>query len=114
MRVLVVEDELRMAALLKRGLQEDGYVVDITATGTDAVWQAGEFDYDVVLLDLMLPGVDGVEVCRQLRQIGRWVPVLMLSARDGVDDRVRGWTRVPTTTSPNPSASPSSRRACGR
>jgi two-component system OmpR family response regulator len=89
-RVLVVEDELRMAALLKRGLQEDGYVVDITATGTDAVWQAGEFDYDVVLLDLMLPGVDGVEVCRQLRQIGRWVPVLMLSARDGVDDRVRG------------------------
>jgi two-component system OmpR family response regulator len=89
-RVLVVEDELRMAALLKRGLQEDGYVVDIAATGTDAVWQAGEFDYDVVLLDLMLPGLDGVEVCRQLRQIGRWVPVLMLSARDGVDDRVRG------------------------
>ena len=69
-RVLVVEDELRMAALLKRGLQEDGYVVDIAATGTDAVWQAGEFDYDVVLLDLMLPGLDGVEVCRQLRQIG--------------------------------------------
>src|SRR3954471_9021415 len=79
-----------MAALLTRGLQEDGYVVDIAATGTDAVWQAGEFDYDIVVLDLMLPGLDGVEVCRQLRKIGRWVPVLMLSARDGVDDRVRG------------------------
>ena len=61
-----------MAALLKRGLQEDGYVVDIAATGTDAVWQAGEFDYDVVVLDLMLPGLDGVEVCRQLSKIGRW------------------------------------------
>jgi two-component system OmpR family response regulator len=67
MRVLVVEDELRMAALLKRGLQEDGYAVDVASTGTDAVWQATEFGYDAVLLDLMLPGLDGVEVCRQLR-----------------------------------------------
>lgn len=90
MRVLVVEDELRMAALLKRGLQEDGYAVDVASTGHDAVWQATEFSYDAVLLDLMLPGLDGVEVCRQLRKAGRWVPVLMLTARDAVEDRVRG------------------------
>jgi two-component system OmpR family response regulator len=89
-RVLVVEDELRMAALLKRGLQEDGYAVDVASTGTDAVWRATEFDYDAVLLDLMLPGMDGVEVCRQLRGASRWVPVLMLTARDAVEDRVRG------------------------
>lgn len=89
-RVLVVEDELRMAALLKRGLQEDGYAVDVATTGQDAVWQATEFDYDAVLLDLMLPGLDGIEVCRQLRDAGRWVPVLMLTARDAVEDRVRG------------------------
>jgi two-component system, OmpR family, response regulator len=90
MRVLVVEDELRMARLLKRGLEEDGYAVDLAANGTDAVWQAGEFGYDAVLLDVMLPGLDGVEVCRQLRAAGRWTPVLMLTARDTVDDRVRG------------------------
>ena len=89
-RVLVVEDELRMAALLKRGLQEDGYAVDVASTGPDAIWQATEFAYDAVLLDLMLPGLDGVEVCRQLRGAGRWVPVLMLTARDAVEDRVRG------------------------
>jgi two-component system OmpR family response regulator len=89
-RVLVVEDELRMAALLRRGLEEDGYAVDVASTGPDAVWQATEFGYDAVLLDLMLPGLDGVEVCRQLRAAGRWVPVLMLTARDAVEDRVRG------------------------
>ncbi len=90
MRVLVVEDELRMAALLKRGLEEDGYAVDIVTTGTDAVWQANEFSYDAVVLDVMLPGLDGVRVCRRLRESGRWMPVLMLTARDTVEDRVRG------------------------
>jgi two-component system OmpR family response regulator len=89
-RVLVVEDELRMAALLKRGLEEDSYAVDVASTGPDAVWQASEFDYDAVLLDLMLPGMDGVAVCRELRSAGRWMPVLMLTARDAVEDRVRG------------------------
>ena len=79
-----------MAALLRRGLGEDGYAVDVATTGADAVWQATEFGYDAVLLDLMLPGMDGVEVCRRLRAAGRWVPVLMLTARDAVDDRVRG------------------------
>ena len=90
MRVLVVEDEVRMGALLKRGLEEDGYAVDVAATGTDALWQAGVFTYDVVLLDVMLPGADGFEVCRQLRENGRWAPVLMLTARDAVSDRIRG------------------------
>jgi len=88
--MLVVEDEVRMAALLKRGLEEDGYAVDVAATGTDAIWQAGEFTYDAVILDVMLPGADGFEVCRRLREDGRWAPVLMLTARDAVDDRIRG------------------------
>lgn len=90
MRVLVVEDQLRMAVLLKRGLEEDGYAVDVATTGTDALWRATEFGYDAVLLDVMLPGLDGIEVCRRLRAAGRWVPVLVLTARDAVEDRVRG------------------------
>ena len=79
-----------MAALLRRGLEEDGYAVDVATTGVDAVWHASEFAYDAVLLDVMLPGLDGVEVCRRLRAAGRWMPVLMLTARDGVADRVHG------------------------
>ncbi len=90
MRVLVVEDELRMAALLRRGLEEDGYAVDVASTGTDAVWMAGEFAYAAVLLDLLLPRMSGIEVCRRLREAGNWVPILILTARDAVDDRVRG------------------------
>jgi two-component system OmpR family response regulator len=89
-RVLVVEDELRMAALLKRGLEEDGYAVDVANTGPDALWQATEFTYDALVLDVMLPEVDGIEVCRRLREQGHWVPVLMLTARDTVEARVRG------------------------
>jgi two-component system OmpR family response regulator len=90
MRVLVVEDEVRMASLIKRGLEEDGYAVDIAGTGIDAIWQAGEFTYDAVILDVMLPGADGFEVCRHLREQGRWSPILMLTARDAVTDRIRG------------------------
>jgi DNA-binding response OmpR family regulator len=90
MRVLVVEDEVKMAGLLKRGLEEDGYAVDVTGTGTDALWQAGEFPYDAVVLDAMLPELDGFEVCRRLRESSRWMPVLLLTARDAVPDRVRG------------------------
>jgi two-component system OmpR family response regulator len=89
-RLLIVEDELRMAALLKRGLEEDGYVVDIAGTGPEALWRATEFSFDAVVLDGMLPGLDGVEVCRQLRARSRWMPVLMLTARSSVDDRVLG------------------------
>jgi two-component system, OmpR family, response regulator len=90
MRILVVEDELKMAALLNRGLTEDGNAVDVARTGDDAVWMAQAVDYDAIVLDLMLPGLDGVEVCRRWRENGVWAPVLMLTARDAVDDRVAG------------------------
>jgi two-component system OmpR family response regulator len=90
MRVLVVEDEPKMAALVKRGLEEEGMAVDVTASGRDAVWMAGSTEYDAVVLDLMLPGLDGFEVCRRLRADEVWTPVLMLTARDAVEDRVTG------------------------
>lgn len=83
MRVLVVEDHPRMAALLQRGLVEEGYSVDVAVDGVDAVWQATEFTYDAVVLDVMLPELDGFEVCRRLRADGCWAPVLMLTARKG-------------------------------
>jgi two-component system OmpR family response regulator len=90
MRVLVVEDEVRTAALLRRGLSEAGYSVDVAVDGPDAVWRASEFSYDAVVLDVMLPGYDGLEVCRRLRGRGRWAPVLMLTARGDLAARVRG------------------------
>ncbi len=90
MRVLVVDDEVRLAALIKRGLEEDGHAVDVVGDGPEAVWMAQENPYDVIVLDVMLPGFDGFEVCRRLRVQAVWTPVLMLSARRGVDDRVRG------------------------
>jgi two-component system OmpR family response regulator len=89
-RVLVVEDHGRMAELIRRGLQEEGYAVDVVATGEDGVWMASENDYDAILLDVMLPGADGFQTCRRIRETGRWAPILMLTARDAVDDRVRG------------------------
>jgi two-component system OmpR family response regulator len=88
--VLVVEDEVRTAALLQRGLAEEGYAVDVAADGLSAVWQATEIGYDIVVLDVLLPDVDGFEVCRRLRAADCWAPVLMLTARDAVADRVRG------------------------
>jgi two-component system OmpR family response regulator len=90
MRVLVVEDASRVAALLRRGLVEEGYAVDVAGDGPTAVWQATEGAYDAIVLDVMLPGYDGFEVCRRLRRAGRWAPVLMLTARHEVSDRVRG------------------------
>ncbi|HEY3240587.1 MAG TPA: response regulator transcription factor [Acidimicrobiia bacterium] len=90
MRVLVVEDEIKMAALLKRGLEHEGYAVDVAGDGLEALWAAREHDYDAIVLDAMIPGPDGFEVCRTLRQEGRWAPVLMLTARDELDDRVAG------------------------
>jgi two-component system OmpR family response regulator len=89
-RVLVVEDEVRMAGLLKRGLEEEGYAVDVARDGSQAVWLGCEVPYDAVVLDVMLPELDGFEVCRRLRQADRWAPVVMLTARDEVGDRVRG------------------------
>jgi two-component system OmpR family response regulator len=88
-RVLVVDDEPRMAALLKRGLADEGYVVDVATTGPDALSRALEFDYDAVLLDVMLPGMSGIEVCRQLRERKCWVTVLMITAADTIEDRTR-------------------------
>lgn len=90
MRILVVEDETKMAGLLRRGLAEEGYAVDVEANGANALWAATENPYDAIVLDVMLPDLDGFEVCRQLRDRGRWAPILMLTARDGVDDRIRG------------------------
>jgi two-component system OmpR family response regulator len=90
MRVLIVEDELKMASLVRRGLVEDGHVADVAGTGEDAIWMARAHPYDAVVLDVMLPGLDGFETCRKLRHAGVWAPVLMLTARDGVDDRVAG------------------------
>jgi two-component system OmpR family response regulator len=90
MRVLVVEDELKMAGLLVRGLSEEGHAADVARTGDDAVWMADAVDYDAILLDVMLPGQDGFEVCRRLRERGVWSPVLMLTARGAVEDRVAG------------------------
>ena len=94
MRMLVVEDSAKMAALLKKGLQREGYAVDVASSGTDAIWMAGECDYDVIVLDIILedgePPVDGFTVCRQIRASGCRAPVLMVTARGAVNDRVRG------------------------
>ena len=88
--MLAVEDEPRMARLIKRGLEEEGHAVDIASDGPDGLWMATENSYAVVIADVMLPGFDGFELCRRLRAGGIWVPVLMLTARDAVGDRVRG------------------------
>src|SRR5829696_1090846 len=90
MRVLIVEDDKRMAAAIRRGLQAEGIVADLAATGEDAIWMAGSSEFDAVVLDVMLPGVDGFETCRRLREDGVWAPVIMLTARDSVEDRVKG------------------------
>jgi two-component system, OmpR family, response regulator len=90
MRVLVVEDEVKLSGLLRRGLSEEGYSADVARTGEDALWMARSVEYDAIVLDLMLPELDGFEVCRRLRDSGVWTPVLMLTARDGVEDRVAG------------------------
>ena len=90
MRVLVVEDDPGMASLLHRALVKQGYVVVVATTGTDGLWNVLENDFDAVVLDAMIPAPDGFELCRQMRSAGRWAPVLMLTARDSVDDRVRG------------------------
>jgi two-component system, OmpR family, response regulator len=90
MRVLVAEDHLKMAALLRRGLVEEGYAVDVVPDGQEAVVRATATEYDVIVLDVMLPKLDGFEVCRRVRASGVWSPVLMLTARDAVEDRVNG------------------------
>src|SRR5688572_953669 len=90
MRALVVEDERKMAALLRRGLVEEGYAADVAVTGEEAIDLARATAYDAILLHVILPGLDGVEVCRELRAGGVWAPILMLTALDGVEDRAAG------------------------
>jgi two-component system OmpR family response regulator len=90
MRVLIVEDQVKMAGLLRRALRGDGVAADVAVTGEDALWMGGSTSYDAIVLDVMLPGIDGFETCRRLRGDGVWTPVLMLTARDGVHDRVAG------------------------
>jgi two-component system OmpR family response regulator len=90
MRVLVVEDTLKMASLIRRGLVEEGHAADVAPNGEDALWMAEAHPYDVIVLDVMLPGLSGFETCRRLRNAGVWSPVLMLTSRDAVEDRVAG------------------------
>jgi two-component system, OmpR family, response regulator len=90
MRALIVEDEVKMADLLRRSLTEEGYAADVALDGDRAIDLAAESQYDVILLDVMLPGVDGFEVCRRLRASGVRSPALMLTARDAVSDRAAG------------------------
>jgi two-component system, OmpR family, response regulator len=90
MRILIVEDEVKMAALIRRGMREEGLAADIAIRGQDALWMAGSTDYDAIVLDVMLPDLDGFETCRRLRHDGVRTPVLMLTARDAIEDRVAG------------------------
>jgi two-component system OmpR family response regulator len=90
MRVLIVEDEVKMAGLVRRGMREEGLAADVAINGEDALWMAAATAYDAIVLDVMLPGIDGFETCRRLREKGIWAPVLMLTARDAIEDRVTG------------------------
>jgi two-component system OmpR family response regulator len=89
-RLLIVEDDVPMAAAIRRALRAEGLAADVATTGGDALWMVRVTEYDAVLLDVMLPDLDGFETCRRLRADGVWVPILMLTARDAVEDRVRG------------------------
>ena len=90
MKVLVVEDELKMASLLLKGFRSNGHAADISRTGEDAIWMEAARNYDAIVLDVNLPGKDGFETLADLREAGRWTPVLMLTARDAVEDRIAG------------------------
>jgi two-component system OmpR family response regulator len=90
MRLLVVEDEQRLAAGLRKGLEAEGFAVDVVHNGIDGIWMARENPFDAIILDVMLPGANGYQVCRTLRSEGNWTPILMLTAKDGVWDQVEG------------------------
>jgi DNA-binding response OmpR family regulator len=90
MRLLVVEDEQRLAAGLRKGLEAEGFAVDVVHNGTDGIWMARENPFDAIILDVMLPGLNGYQVCDTLRDEGNWTPILMLTAKDGVADEVAG------------------------
>jgi two-component system copper resistance phosphate regulon response regulator CusR len=90
MRLLLVEDDSRIARFVTRGLQEQAYAVDVVGNGDDALYQVEINDYDLVILDVMIPGKDGFATCRGIRELGKRMPILMLTARDAVDDRIEG------------------------
>jgi two-component system OmpR family response regulator len=90
MRVLIVEDDKRMGAAIRRGLQAEDIVADVATNGEDALWMAGATEFDVLVLDVMLPGIDGFETCRRLRDAQVWTPIIMLTARGAIEDRVQG------------------------
>jgi two-component system OmpR family response regulator len=90
MRVLIVEDEVKLASLIRKALREQGMVPDVAVRGEDALWMADAAPYDVIVLDVNLPGIDGFETCRRLRVSGSHTPILMLTARDAVEDRIAG------------------------
>jgi len=90
MRLLVVEDEQRLAQGLRKGLEAEGFAVDVVHSGTDGIWMARENPFDAIVLDIMLPGANGYEVCRTLRGEGNWTPILMLTAKDAAADEVEG------------------------
>src|ERR1700704_4887327 len=90
MRVLLVEDKVKLAAILARGLRKEGLSADAATTGEEALWMATSTPYDAVVLDVMLPGIDGFETCRRLRSASGWSPILMLTALESVDSRVAG------------------------
>ncbi len=90
MRVLIVEDDVKLASLTRRGLREEGLMADVAITGEDALWMAGSTEYDAVILDVMLPDMDGFLVCERLRSDNVKSPILMLTARDAVEDRIAG------------------------
>jgi two-component system, OmpR family, response regulator len=89
MKILLVEDDVKIAAAVAKGLSAEGFTVDVAHDGEEGLWRATEYRYDLMVLDLMLPGRDGYEVCRRIRQDGNWLPVLVLTARDGVPDQTR-------------------------
>jgi CheY-like chemotaxis protein len=111
-RVLVVEDEVKLASLIRRALREQGMLADVAITGEDALWMSAATAYDALVLDVNLPGIDGFEVVHRLRTDGIRTPILMLTARDGVDDRITGSTPALTITWSSRLTSKSCLRGC--
>ena len=113
MRILVLEDDHKVATFIQRGLEEEGYAVDVLHDGLQAGVQTQSIDYDAAVLDLMPPAPPGLQVLHDIRATKRELPVVVLSARDSLEDRVAVSTPVPTTIWPSRSLLPSSRRGCG-
>src|SRR5918996_2383651 len=98
MKLLLVEDDRKIATAVKRGFEAEGFTVEVALDGDDGLWMATEGAYDLVVLDIMLPGRNGYQICADLRRAGDWTPILMLTAKDGTSTRPKRWTPAPTTT----------------